>query len=484
MNYIFVFFKIFIFINLSILYKQDITKGITKIINNVELPVIFNANENCFNIISSGNIYVVNKGNKSIKYQKSIPLYLPPFLLYVDKSKNYYLLTENSRYKVLLNESNEIVDLESVDLISQINQYYLGYFIEKDSSQSISNEFGIKESIIYGLNENGIYFYSTSKDKLYNFEYINDGNIDDKSLSCEEIENNYFICIFYLGYYLELKIINCNNDKCDEISSSDNLFESYDDGIIYNTLEINMKLVCGKVSVSNQIDCVNILINDNYKIIKNDFFSLPIKYNSDDCDIKYCNFINFLSEYLFCCSCNNYIICTRITLDFTIKDNFILYIEGQNSFLKIINNINYLSILFLNGNNIYIKNIYPPNCKNISKDIVQEIEIDITEFFDIKIESNHFLLFEDFNSEILTIKLNEKIIDASSEINLNSESNFDEISFKFILINENLENNVLNIIYKIRIEETYSSICSINFIINHSYNNIETQNNIIDESSY
>ena len=111
MNHIFVFFKIFIFINLSILYKQDITKGITKIINNVELPVIFNANENCFNIISSGNIYVVNKGNKSIKYQKSIILYSPPFLLYIDKLKNYYLLTDNLRYKVLLNENNEIVDL-------------------------------------------------------------------------------------------------------------------------------------------------------------------------------------------------------------------------------------------------------------------------------------------------------------------------------------------------------------------------------------
>ena len=39
MNYIFEFIKIFIFINLSILFKQDITKGIIKIINNVKFPV-------------------------------------------------------------------------------------------------------------------------------------------------------------------------------------------------------------------------------------------------------------------------------------------------------------------------------------------------------------------------------------------------------------------------------------------------------------
>ena len=105
MNYILEFIKIFIFINLSILSKQDITKGITQIINNVECPVFFNANDDCLNIISSGNIYVVNKDDNSIKHQKNITRYLSGFLLYIDKLNNYYFLIERIRYKVLLNET-------------------------------------------------------------------------------------------------------------------------------------------------------------------------------------------------------------------------------------------------------------------------------------------------------------------------------------------------------------------------------------------
>ena len=88
-----------------------------------------------------------------------------------------------------------------------------------------------------------------------------------------------------------------------------------------------------------------------------------------------------------------------------------------------------------------------------------------------------FLLFEDFNSEILNIKLIKENLEIhDDEINLNSESNPDEINFKFILKKDNLENYLLNIIYTIRIEETYSSTCAINFIKKHNNKNIKTQN--------
>ena len=89
----------------------------------------------------------------------------------------------------------------------------------------------------------------------------------------------------------------------------------------------------------------------------------------------------------------------------------ILSNEGENSFLTIINNINYLSILFLNGENIYKKNIYPPICKNITKEIYEEVEINL----DIKNDSNYFLNFKEFDEEILIIKLNEKIINKNEK---------------------------------------------------------------------
>ena len=93
----------------------------------------------------------------------------------------------------------------------------------------------------------------------------------------------------------------------------------------------------------------------------------------------------------------------------------ILSNEGENSFLTIINNINYLSILFLNGENIYKKNIYPPICKNITKEIYEEVEINLSEFLDIKNDSNYFLNFKEFDEEILIIKLNEKIINKNEK---------------------------------------------------------------------
>ena len=108
---------------------------------------------------------------------------------------------------------------------------------------------------------------------------------------------------------------------------------------------------------------------------------------------------------------NRYIICTRLNYDLEIINYIILSNEGENSFLTIINNINYLSILFLNGENIYKKNIHPPIRKNTTKEIYEEVEINL----DIKNDGNYFLNFKEFDEEILIIKLNEKIINKNEK---------------------------------------------------------------------
>lgn len=104
--------------------------------------------------------------------------------------------------------------------------------------------------------------------------------------------------------------------------------------------------------------------------------------------LENCDFIEFLSEYLFCCACRDHVICTRFDHNFNIINHFKLSNEGENSDLTILNNINYISIIFNNGydtyQSIYMKNIYPPYCKNISKYIIEEIEIDFQELFDKK----------------------------------------------------------------------------------------------------
>ena len=243
----------------------------------------------------------------------------------------------------------------------------------------------------------------------------------------------------------------------------------YIDVLLYDTLEPNLKIFCSKSEGSNYILLQKLIIesnaNDEYTISPKDL-TLSTQYDSNSCDIKYCKFIEFLTEYLFCCSCTDYIKCTRFTLDFIEVNHFILNIEGENSFLSIINNVNYFSILFLNGNSLYKKNIYQTYCGDTNKDIYQEIEININRLVGLKIDSNYFLMFDGFDPEILMIKYNEEIIQINQTINLIYESNSDEVNFKFILKNGNtLDNSVLNIFYTISNEPNYFSTCSINLNI-------------------
>ena len=92
MSYYLIFIICYLVLDFNFSSCQYITKGITQIINNAELPIIFNANEESLNIITSGYIYVVNKEDNSIKYQSQIHLYLPPFLLYLFSSTELFFI--------------------------------------------------------------------------------------------------------------------------------------------------------------------------------------------------------------------------------------------------------------------------------------------------------------------------------------------------------------------------------------------------------
>ena len=337
MNNLFGLINLLILIKFEIIFNQDINKGIIKIIDNVELPIIFNANSEYLNIISSGKLYVVKKENNIIKNQKNISTYIEPYLFYIEKSNIYYLITQGSRYKVLIDNNNEISDLELEGNLPQINFYCCGSAFEKFNSQ-ITNEFEKIGSIIYGLNSNKIYFYSTFKNIIYSLLYDFGGIINIQSLSCELIEENYyyFLCVFNLEHKLEIKIINCTKDTCVISANKDDL-SNYYDGIIYNTLEMNVKFFCAKVNEQTKIDCSKIKTEDNSGIVVNNFYLLSGNYIPNNYDINNCNFIYFLSGYLFCCSCKDYIICNKFTYKFDKETEFTISFDGENSFLTLIN---------------------------------------------------------------------------------------------------------------------------------------------------
>ena len=60
--------------------------------------------------------------------------------------------------------------------------------------------------------------------------------------------------------------------------------------------------------------------------INESFFDLSSHYSISDCNTENCNFIDFCSEYLFCCACSDYIVCTRFKYNFE-KINLHFYFE-------------------------------------------------------------------------------------------------------------------------------------------------------------
>ena len=392
----------------------------------------------------------------------------------MDKTKNYSFLIGGKNYKIILNDKREIDDFQ-LDIffasdessLSTINFDYLGYILIRDGPGSISNELGIIDSIIYGLANTNIYFLSIDKKESYSLNIT----IHLQNLSCKQLKGYLLICISSTNDYSRIGLFDFNNKHIEQAHTID--IPSSSGGYLYDTLERNNKIYCAKRG-DGQINCGIIISHDNNDInIGPQDLTLSSQYATQYCDTKDCNFINFFSEYIFCCSCNDYIICTRFRHDFNKITDFVLSSEGKNSFLSIINNINYLSILFLNENDIYEKNIYPPNCKNISKEINEKIEINIKEFSDIKKDSNYYLIFEEFNPEILNISLSQG--DCIRNIPCNLSSN--EMNINFILKQDNLLDNNISIVYTISNEETYSSTCLINLIINQTKNIFSNEDN-------
>ena len=298
-------------------------------------------------------------------------------------------------------------------------------------------------------------------------------SVTNNNLSCKQLEGYLIICIFTSDANIKVSIFNCDRECNEEIKETLFSSPSYD-GFLYDTLQKKRKIFCIKTDVG-QINCGSINFEDNSKILLEQSFSLSTEYNTQNCDTRDCNFTEFFSEYLLCCLCDNYIICTRFTHNFYKISDFVLNIFGKNSLLTIISNSNYLSILFLNDNNIYKKNIYPSNCKNISKEIDKEVEINIKELLDFKKDSNYYLIFEDFNSGILTINLNQK--DCTSKIFY--ELNSDDDNLNVILKKNNIINNYIE--YTISSEMAYNSTCSINLIINQTQK-ISNEDNTIKTS--
>ena len=345
------------------------------------------------------------------------------------------------------------------------------------------------EIISYGKTGDNLYFFYRIECQLKNANLALQEEIGDY-LSCTMYQKDRFICAFNSESYFRICLIFCQigQSECNELfCESDNLSTKYN-AFLYDTVELNVKVLGYQINNNNHLQWTDITINPdiNEFNLNTNFFDLPEDYNNYFCNTKNCDFIQFNSEYLLCCSCTNYIFCSRLSLNFITINNFNLDPAGTNSYIKIMNNRNYISIFFYkeNDQSLYKKNIYIPICNNINKDLYQEAEINVQEFFARKSDTKYYLSFDEFNTEKIAIRLK----DGSSEIIKGKRDYLDdnkELIFLFSLIDNNILDNDLTVSYNISIEETYFAICTINFSIKKDYNiltteNTNDENNIID----
>ena len=422
--------------------------------------------------------YVLNKQNNTQKNTNSdtgINLDSKALLI-KDLGNTYNLLFGDVCYTIKLSHNKEIKQT-SYWPECFIDFDLFGYFTEKitlnSSLDNMPNE--LNETIIYGIRNNDIIFYYFNESSKKTVEYELKGS-DIFNISCRMFEEDKYICSFTTELYFRTCIFSClKNLTCIQLRCGNDNTKIYSDGFIYDTLNSNVKLLIAKNNVNCSFDWANIIIDSINGIYTLSQISvLSRDYNAGNCETKNCDFIQFYSEYLFCCACQGYIICTRFDLNFQLINQFKSIIIGKNSNLQIFNNEKYVSIYFINSlsdnKGLNRINIYPPSCKNLTKEIKKDEDVDISvnQLLDRKSDIKYYLTFIEFETDKLTIKFKENnVIFRIGETHRIKNDNDLDLIFSLILDN-NIMDNHLYVIYNISMEETYNDICSIDLIVNQN----------------
>ena len=219
-NYI--FFILLCFINLS--SNEEISIEINKIIENTSFAIIFDANDNYYNIITQSYHFALNKKNNSIilenKNQEDLD---SKAILFEQGNKKFIFLSSKVIYPINFNENNEILEItkesegEGSTNSNLVIYQYLGYF-----SQKMENEIDkftntdLEEIIFYRNNSNYISFYYKIRYKQIDI-YKSEDNILEY-LSCKKFENGKYVCAFNDiindAKILKICMFFCNDYNC------------------------------------------------------------------------------------------------------------------------------------------------------------------------------------------------------------------------------------------------------------------------------
>ena len=224
--------------------------------------------------------------------------------------------------------------------------------------------------ILYGYLYTSIYFFYKEKGKTPNV------SVSLKSLrSCKILINtSRYICIGNednrnnLILYI-IKYLNDNYLYKEKYNSS--LFAGYLDGYLYDTLDLNNKILCAKKIDGIEVNCwlCNVSLSDlSYTFTELSEISFETYvYKEKNCYLEIIN-----STFLFCCGGINRLACFEIDTNFNLINKTDLNIYGNVSNVTIINHENNISIIFMNTID---KNNYTSYMYNLNDFLFEEENI-------------------------------------------------------------------------------------------------------------
>ena len=213
MNFLNKILKLIILQHIIFISNQQITTGIYQIIEDIQYPIVFDANEEYYNVICATHYYVYHKENNNLRSDGSSGFdNISPLLLFQDPQNNYYVKTSNILYLITLNINKEITQINKVG--DEITDFQIfGYITERMFSGYISIseniDFSLYEMITYGKEGNNLYFFYRIDYQLKNANLGIEEEIGDY-LSCTMYQKDYFICAFKTEHYFKICLCFCH----------------------------------------------------------------------------------------------------------------------------------------------------------------------------------------------------------------------------------------------------------------------------------
>ena len=470
----------FLFIVLFIRTNSQIKENPIFLVN-ASNPFILSTNDDYYYVITAGRSLKINKEFGNIENITINNFTDANYIYIVDNSYNNYIYYSNKYYHIIFDPFilYEEITVHSEQKNSEQNPMIIVGSIPKD------NDF-----IVYGITKID-YLSFSSKSQYYCASTLFEKEDIDERLSCKLIENNDYIC----GIITEENLsINCfkyqifNNSLDDSLTLYRNTlgwsFSSISSFGIYDIDKnrTNIKLFCRQRINHNNLICEIYKFTCGVSDCRVNFLNNISLSAFDAFSEKNCYCSQFNLEYLFCCGIIDYIKCFRInTTNYQVIKEFNIQLQGNNSYLTIKNNIDYIALFFMNSHNnsdsVYEYYIYLPTCQNKNYEIFYHItenktkeELDkLRNLFEVKSNKYFFEIknqSDDFGYFILN---NETLINKTQIYN-------NDYILEFLMINNNQSTSftkVIDYIISVEGEEAYKAECQISITFKMCYNSCE-----------